>query len=160
MKHGSTLLLRAAVLVSALVVATLCFVVIPAVFTGWAEEYPNAAGWEYPISIALATSGIGFFMATYQTLKLLHYIDKNSAFSQQSVNALRAIKYCGLLISTLYAGGLPLVYYMAQQEDAPGLVVLGMTITFAAFVVAVFAAVLERLLRSAIALKSENDLTV
>ena len=47
-----------------------------------------------------------------------------------------------------------------EGDDAPGLVVLGLLIIFASLVIAVFAAVLQRLLNDAIQLKSDVDLTV
>lgn len=55
---------------------------------------------------------------------------------------------------------LPFVFLVAQLDDAPGLVIVGMVPVFASMVVAVFAAVLQKLLKNAIDIKSENDLTV
>lgn len=55
---------------------------------------------------------------------------------------------------------MPLIYEMAQEADAPGLIVLGLVMTCAPIVIAVFAAVLQKLLKNAIEIKSENDLTV
>jgi ABC-type tungstate transport system substrate-binding protein len=52
------------------------------------------------------------------------------------------------------------LYPIADADDAPGLIIIGAAIACAPVVIAVFAAVLERLLQSAIDLKSENDLTV
>lgn len=49
---------------------------------------------------------------------------------------------------------------MAERDDAPGIIVIGLIIIFASMVIAVFAAVLQKLLKEAIAIKSENDLTV
>ena len=49
---------------------------------------------------------------------------------------------------------------MAEIDDAPGIIVIGLVIIFASMVIAVFAAVLQRLLQEAIDIKSENDLTV
>ena len=49
---------------------------------------------------------------------------------------------------------------MAEVDDAPGLILVGMVLIFASMVIAVFAAVLQRLLQEAIDIKSENDLTV
>jgi hypothetical protein len=45
---------------------------------------------------------------------------------------------------------------VADKDDAPGLVF----VPFASLVIAVFAAVLRRLLQEAINIKTENDLTV
>ncbi len=55
---------------------------------------------------------------------------------------------------------MPLFYLVAERDDAPGIIIIGMIIIFASMVIAVFAAVLQRLLKDAIDIKSENDLTV
>ncbi len=55
---------------------------------------------------------------------------------------------------------MPLVFLVARKDDAPGLVIVGMILIFASIVIAVFAAVLKRLLQEAIDIKSENDLMV
>jgi aromatic ring-opening dioxygenase catalytic subunit (LigB family) len=55
--------------------------------------------------------------------------------------------------------GFPKELYRVKY-NSPGLVVIGMAIAGVAFVIFVFASVLNRLLHDAIALKSENDLTI
>ena len=105
-------------------------------------------------------AAIPFYFALYQAFKLLSYIDKNKAFSELSVKALKNIKYCAITISSLYVLGMPLFYLMAKKDDAPGIILIGLVIIFASMVIAVFAAVLQRLLQEAIDIKSENDLTV
>ena len=105
-------------------------------------------------------SVIPFFVALYQAFKLLSYIDKSQAFSDVSVTALKKIKFCALTISGLYVVVLPFVFLVAELDDAPGLVIVGMVPVFASMVIAVFAAVLQRLLQEAIAIKIENDFTV
>jgi hypothetical protein len=160
MKQGSTLFLRATVLALGLMALGLCVLILPAIYNGWAEEYSDAAYLKYPALLILSSTVIPFFIALYQTWKLLNYVDKNKAFSELSVAALRKIKYCALVFSSLYAAFLPVVYYVTQKEDAPGLMVIGLIMTCAPVVIAVFSAVLQKLLQSAINIKSENDLTV
>jgi hypothetical protein len=159
-KRGSTFLLRAAILGMGTVVLALCAYVLPAIHREWGLQYPDITYLKYPVLLGLSVTALAFFLALSQALKLLDYIDKNKAFSRRSIKALGSIKYCALVISSLYAAALPLVYYTAQADDAPGLVVIGLFFTFAPFVVAVFAAVVQRLLRDVITIKSENDLTV
>ncbi len=65
-----------------------------------------------------------------------------------------------MIITGLYVVMMPFVYLVAELDDAPGLIVIGMVIAFASVVIAVFAAVLQRLLQEAIDIKSENDLVV
>jgi len=105
-------------------------------------------------------AAITYFFALYQALKLLSYIDKNKAFSELSVKALKNIKYCANTISIMFAALTPFLYPIAEADDAPGLVGFPIIIIFASVVIAVFAAVLQRLLKEAIDIKSENDLTV
>jgi hypothetical protein len=160
MKTGSTLFLRVTVLLMGLIVLTLCAFVLPVIYREWAGEYPDLAFLQYPVLVGLSATTIPFFIALHQTLRLLSYIDRNKAFSRASVIALKKIKYCALIISGLYVFAMPLVYRVADSEDAPGLMVMGMFFAFAPLVIAVFAAVVERLLGDAIAIKSENELTV
>ena len=115
---------------------------------------------KYLVLIDLYATAIPFYFALYQAFKLLSYIDKNKAFSDLSVKALKNIKYCAITISILYVAGMPLFFLMADKDDAPGIIVLGLVIIFASIVIAVFAAVLQKLLKDAIDIKSENDLTV
>jgi hypothetical protein len=49
---------------------------------------------------------------------------------------------------------------VANKDDAPGVLALALVIIIASAAVSVFAAVLQRLLQNAIAIKTENDLTV
>lgn len=154
MQRSSTIFLRLAVLAMGAAILAICIFVLP---IGIRAEDPD----EYrPVLAGLYVPAIPFFYALYQTLKLLNYIDKDKAFSKLSVAALKKIKYCGLAISACFIAGLPWIYQAAQSDDAPGIMLIGLIFAGASLAVAVFAAVLERLLRSAIAIKSENDLTV
>ena len=63
-------------------------------------------------------------------------------------------------MSVLYAAGMPIIFQVADADDAPGLVIFGMFFVAAPIVVSVFAAVLQKLLQNVIDIKSENDLTV
>ena len=55
---------------------------------------------------------------------------------------------------------MPYVYILADKDDAPGAIIIGMLPIFASMVISVFAAVLQRLLQEAINIKSENDFTI
>ncbi|AIQ64326.1 membrane protein [Paenibacillus stellifer] len=153
-----TLFLKIAVFLMGVPILALCVLGIPSIVKETAERYPGY--WLYPLLIILYGSAIPFFAALIQAFKLLSYIDKNNAFSELSVRALKIIKYCAFIISILFTASLPFLYFIADEDDAPGLIVIGLVIIFASIVVAVFAAVLQKLLNNAIDIKSENDLTV
>lgn len=155
-----TLLLKMAVFLIGIPVLALCIFWLPWFANEAAEHYPKLAYLQYPTLIGVYVTAIMFFVALYMALRLLSYIDKNEAFSDLSVRALKNIKYCAIIISGMYVIGMPLFYLMADLDDAPGIIVIGMVFIFASFVIAVFAAVLQKLLKNAIDIKSENDLTV
>ncbi|MEG6520467.1 DUF2975 domain-containing protein [Desulfotomaculum sp. 1211_IL3151] len=153
-----TLFLKIAVILMGLPVLVLCLLGL-----FWLAKdtvNPDYAPMLYPIVIGMYSASIPFYFALYQAIKLLSHIDKNKAFSELSVQNLKNIKYCAIAISTLYVLIMPFVYLFAEQDDAPGLLIIGMVIIFASMVIAVFAAVLQKLLKYAIDIKSENDLTV
>ncbi|WP_050180684.1 DUF2975 domain-containing protein [Domibacillus robiginosus] len=157
MKQVSTLFLKIAVILMGVPILALCIFVVPEIAEFAAELYPEMAYIKYLVFIDLYAAAIPFYFALYQAFTLLHYIDKNKAFSELSVKALKKIKYCAIAISTVYVAGMPLFYLMAERDDAPGIILIGLVIIFASMVIAVFAAVLQKLLQEAIDIKSEND---
>lgn len=154
MKRGSTFFLKGVIYLLGLAVLVFCAYVLPQVIG-------SIDGWGYdPILLGLYVAAIPFFIALYQALKLLQFIDQNKAFSEDSVKGLKNIKYCALIISGLFTLGMPYIFYVANQDDAPGVVLIGCIIIGASLVIAVFSAVLQKLLQNVIEIKSENDLTV
>ncbi|MED1410698.1 MULTISPECIES: DUF2975 domain-containing protein [Bacillus] len=160
MKQGSTLFLKTAIFLIGIPILALCIFLVPKIGNYAAELYPDIASIKYLVLINLYATVIPFYLALYQAFKLVSFIDKNNAFSKLSVRALKKIKYCAVTISILYVVGMPLFYLVAERADAPSIIILGMLLIFASMVIAVFAAVLQRLLKDAIDIKSENDLTV
>ncbi|MEG0497813.1 MAG: DUF2975 domain-containing protein [Carnobacterium sp.] len=158
MKKGTTLFLKLAVLLIGLPILALSLFGLIWLINNQASPAYNQL--LYPILIGIYVSVFPFFAALYQAFKLLNHIDRNQAFSDLSVKALKNIKFCALLISGLYLVILPFIFGLAQMDDAPGLVLVGMIPIFASLVIAVFAAVLQKLLQEAIKIKSENELTV
>ncbi|MEC2204264.1 DUF2975 domain-containing protein [Bacillus subtilis] len=160
MNRMSTIFLKIALVLIGIPILALCIFIVPKIANYSAELFPNIAYIKYLVFIYLYVTAIPFYFALYQAFKLLSYIDKNKAFSGLSVRALKNIKYCAVTISIFYAAGMPVFYLMAEIDDAPGIIVIGLVIIFASMVIAVFAAVLQKLLKEAIDIKSENDLTV
>jgi hypothetical protein len=105
---------------------------------------------------------IPFFVALHQAVKVLGYVGKNQTFSQGTVKALRTIKYCALVTAgaIVAADAFLMIAARSGKDDPAGAVMLGIIATFASIVIATAAAVFERVLQSAVDIKSENDLTV
>lgn len=154
MKRGSTMFLRLAVLAIGLAILAICVFALPVGIS------TDKTGYYRPILFGLYVPAVPFFYALFHTMKLLGYIDRAKAFSVLTIRSLQRIKYAGVVIAGLFAAGLPYFYHAAQSDDAPGVLLGALIIAGASLTVAVFSAVLERLLRDAIAIKSENDLTV
>ncbi len=159
-KQVSTNFFRLVILLLALIVLALCIFALTSMWRGGSAEFPMASNAILMIVIGLYITAVPFFVALWQAIKLLGYIDKNTAFSDLSVQALKNIKYCSMLISVVYVAFVPLLFPIADADDAPGLIIMGAVIACAPITVAVFAAVLQKLLQSVIEIKSENDLTV
>ncbi|MBI2048602.1 MAG: DUF2975 domain-containing protein [Parcubacteria group bacterium] len=153
MKQGSTFFLKSVIYLIGLAVLALC-VIIGGVITS------GNAGMYLTVTLVMLVAAVPFFYALYQGLLLLGYIESNSAFSDLSVKAIKNIKYCAFTISAIYAAAMPLIITVAEKDDAPGAVMIGLVCIFAPLITGVFAAVLQKLLQNAIDIKSENDFTV
>lgn len=154
MKKVSTLFLRLTVWLMGLVVLVVCFFALRD-----ALDFSDVDMFSLLFGV-MVIAAIPFYIALYQTQKLLNYIDANSAFSELSVKALGNIRNCAVAISIIYVLALPFIFYIAEMDDAPGLAAIGLVVVFASAVIAVFASVLQKLLRNAIDIKKENDLMV
>lgn len=159
MREVTTLFLKIAVFIIGLPVLALCIFLVPHMANFAAKLYPNIVPMKYLVFIVMYGAAVPFYFALYQAFNLLRYIDENTAFSELSVKALKNIKYCAITISGLYVLGLPLFRLIAKKVDPP-IGLMGLIIIFASLVIAVFAAILQRLLQESINIKSENDLTV
>lgn len=158
-KQGSTAFLKVIIILIGIAVLALCIFLVPNIANFAAQLYPNIAPMKYLIFIVMYGAAVPFYFALYQAFNLLRYIDENTAFSELSVKALKNIRSCAIAISGLYVLGLPLFRLIAKKVDPP-IGFMGAIIIFASLVIAVFAAVLLRLLQEAINIKSDNDLTV
>jgi Protein of unknown function (DUF2975) len=107
------------------------------------------------------TASIAFFVALYQAFKVLRYAGQGQVISPKAVKALRTIRYCAIsLVGFIGAAEVYFFVFVRGKDDIAGGVAVGLLMIFACVVVAAAAAVFERLLQSAVELKSENDLTV
>ncbi|KPC74669.1 membrane protein [Thermoactinomyces vulgaris] len=158
MERGTTLFLKIAVLIIGAPVMALG--IYGLIWLATHPANPDYAHMLYPILLGIYACTIPFYIALYHAFKLLNYIDQNKAFSSISVRALKKIKTCAITISAFLVAIMPFVYLLADKDDAPGLILISLVPIFASMVIAVFAAVLQRLLQEAVEIKSENDLIV
>ena len=154
LQRGSTVFLRAVIIGAGLIILALCIFALPVGLRS------DATGAYKPIILGMYGAAIPFFLALKATLKLLGYIDTNKAFSVRSLATLRTIKRCAVAVASIFALGSPYIYHVADMDDAPGVLAFALLIIGTSIVIAVFSSVLQKLLASALAIKTENDLTV
>jgi len=112
-----------------------------------------------PFLAYMYLASIPFFVALYQGFKVLGYAGQNKVFSPAAVKALRNIKYCALVTIGFVAVSVLFMIH-GDRDDRPAGLFMRVLITFPSIVIAAAAAMFERILQSAVDIKSENDLTV
>jgi hypothetical protein len=110
--------------------------------------------------ISLYGTAISSLSIIFFVYRILRLIDQSNPFSTQALQLIRKIKQATLVIFVLFLGLLPMVYRIADVEDAPGVVIIGLGIVAVPLALSVFVATIEKLLESVIQIKHENDLTV
>lgn len=152
--RGSTLFLKLILLALSTGVLVVCGFLI------YQITQLDTLGYYLPVLIIVVISTIPLQYIFYQAFRLLVNIDNNLSLTESSVNSLRIIKVCSFLISLMYLIGSPLIFNAAEQDDAPGVVLINLIFIIGSFSVGVFGYILQKLLINAIRYKSENDLTV
>ncbi|MFS0864729.1 DUF2975 domain-containing protein [Fredinandcohnia sp. 179-A 10B2 NHS] len=158
MKKIPTLILKFAIIIFGLTVLALSIYWLPWQANVLEQMYPEFAHLKYPLLIGIYLTALPFFFALYQGYRLLQLIDKNSAFSNLAVLALNRINVCAILISSLYVVGFIILNIEGAQN--PGILLIGIIITFLSIVIATFAIVLKNICNKAIDIKAANDLLV
>ena len=154
LERSSTLFLRLILLVLTIGVLVLCGFLLYQIIQS------DSLGYYRPILMGLVISTIPLFYIFYQAYTLLNNIDNNLSLTDSSVNSLRIIKVCSFIISLMYLIGSPFIFNVAQQDDAPGVVLINIILIMGPFSVGVFTYILQKLLINAIGYKSENELTI
>jgi hypothetical protein len=164
MKRGTTIFARGVIFLVGIAAFSVLTILLPELVREESVGKPINPYLTYSFFAGVYILSIPFFVSLYQTLKLLNYIDENKAFSNRSIKALRNIKICAIVFSAMIiievVAGISLSRSIDPREDITPFITLGLTFTLVPSVIAVFVAVLQRLLADAGALKSENDLIV
>ncbi|MGM0421381.1 MAG: DUF2975 domain-containing protein [Bacillota bacterium] len=115
---------------------------------------PEFAPLLYPIVIGLYIVAIPVFFALQRTFKLLSFISSRQVFSEQADKVLQQIKHSAFAGSIVFGAMMPFVFMLAEKDDAPGLVLMGMVPVSAALVIGVAVDILQKLFNNAREVKS------
>ena len=96
-------------------------------------------------------ASIPFFVAIYQAFKLFGDVGRNGVFSLRSLNALRTIRYCAIIVLGFIAVGEAYLFIMVRgEDDIAGGVAMGIFVALFFTVIATAAALFEKTLRTRI----------
>ena len=144
MKQRTTVFLKSSLFIIVVPILGFFIFVLPWVMTRLSEVIQVSAYLRYPGLIALYAAVGTFLFTMYQTIKLILNIIKNKGFSKSSEKILVSIKYSTGIISVLYVIAMPLLYILADKDDAPGIILFGFFVAFVTGVSAVYTAVFEK----------------
>jgi len=158
MERGSTLFLKIVILLIG--VAVLAALIWFPQTEGRAKDLDLISIYLDPFIVYIYLASIPFFIALFQAIKLLGFIEKNNIFSAAAVKAVRNVKFCAITIICLLVIAMTWVRIASGNDDPAGAMAVGTGLAFASTVIATTAAVLQKVLQTAVNIKSENDLTV
>ncbi|GEK37025.1 hypothetical protein K5E_22700 [Enterococcus thailandicus] len=111
-------------------------------------------------SISLYLSAIASLLIIYYMYRMLVLVDNDRAFSAMSLIYVRAIFRLTIMEFIVLIGTVPFVYYIADNDDAPGVMIIGLGMLIIPLAVATFVSIIEKLLKNAIELKLDYELTI
>ncbi len=110
--------------------------------------------------LGLYSAGIIGILVVAWVYRILRLIDQDDPFSQQALKLVMGIKNMMLGIFLALSITLPMFYHIADVEDAPGVVLIGVGLAAIPLAGVTFVATVEKLLERVIHMKLENNLTV
>lgn len=105
--------------------------------------------------ILLVTLLLNFFL-----LRLVKTFPSKETFTKKSLKLSSKIRSCLLCITILAFGILPKFYQIADMSDSPGILLIAFVLLFIPFFIYILSNILIDLLKQAIYLKNDYDLTV
>ena len=103
-----------------------------------------------PFLAYVYAGSIPFFVALQRAFGLFGHFRQNGRFSHATVDALRSIKRCAIVLIGFVAGAVVFILVFGDGEDRPAGVMMCLFVTVATSLVAITAAVLARKLQGAL----------
>ncbi|HAO62421.1 MAG TPA: hypothetical protein DCQ90_11145 [Erysipelotrichaceae bacterium] len=130
MKKWASFYLKLSVIGCAIPVLLFCIRFLPGIISGAMGEYPELLWAQYPMYFGFYLSGALCLYVFYQTFRLLRLFDKDQVKGTKTHGILKTIRWSSLSISLIYLVMSPVVYYVADHEDAPGILLIELIILF------------------------------
>jgi hypothetical protein len=156
MKKASILFLQGVILLIG-IVAIVILIRFPST-EGRAQHLDIFSIYTDPFILYGYATSIPFFLALYNTLKLLRLIGQNNAFTLNAVMTLRRIKYCAIVLSSLIViAGVYIRIFHNKDDDPAGFLALCILTTFITLIVFTAVSVFEKIVGNGVDIKSENE---
>ncbi|GLC88341.1 DUF2975 domain-containing protein [Lysinibacillus piscis] len=115
----STTFLKIMIFLAGLAVLALC-IWLPVIAIKDAKVHPDTAYFLIPFLICAYGFCITFAITLYQAFKLLTYVERNNAYTKQSLKALQIIKKCAFAVIVLiFIGSITLKILSKVTNDDP-----------------------------------------
>ncbi len=150
--------LRILLVIAVFIVLALCIFVIPSLGNEAAISNPEYAYLKIPVMVFIYFTALPFLTVLLLANNICGEIMKDNSFSDKNVTLLIEISILAFSEVALYLIGAIVLFFLNALH--PGILIIILLIIFIASAVSIFAAVLSRLVKKAVIIKSENDLTV
>lgn len=150
-------LLRLVLVLCALAIAGLMFVAVPAmVVSFWRDDSEHALLWG-PLLAIFFLGLLCVEVIIFCTWRLLDLVQQDRIFSRQSEPWVNGIVRAMAAGWVLFACTSPYVYWFAEVDDAPGVLLVGMVLGLVATAFLLLMLVLRELLRQATSLRTDLE---
>jgi hypothetical protein len=122
----------------------LCLYYFPKIIIEGVDLSSPYAPYMIVIMISVYFISVPYSYAFYITYKLLCLIETREFFTKKSEVYLTKINKLAYLVAVFFTIDLPFIYIMADMDDAPGLVMIGLFLTIFSLAIGVFANVLKK----------------
>ncbi|QWC00507.1 DUF2975 domain-containing protein [Mycoplasmatota bacterium] len=145
MKDFHVTYLKITTILAGLPILYLCLYQFPVLFIAGMESDSVYIPYLFVLMISIYIIAFPYIFALIETFKILLNIQKEKYFSKSTEKSLKNI--CGLayLIAFILFLDLPFIYRIANMDDAPGLIVIGLFFMMFTLSIGVFAGLLKRI---------------
>lgn len=157
MSKAKSIILRGALVVFGLVFVITTFLVTVQLVTAKQLLHPVAI---WLLALAAYSVTVAVIYGLIQINHLLALIEGSQAFTEKTLPLVRRARTAIVFICFASLLVLPAFYQAAQEEDAPGVLLLGGALVLVPFAVLAFTVIVEELFMSAISLQEDVDYTI
>lgn len=125
----------------------LCIFVLPWFPKIITDVYPMLSFLRCFVTVGVYAAAIVYFIALYRFMGFIKLCANNDAYSSKSLSTLSCICKCSVIFGILYLfSAMPVVFVVADSEDAPGLILIGLSLDAIPLGIAAFSSLLKGLI--------------